>query len=274
MNTLERWHEIIKQGKPELLDDILAEDCVFFSPVVHTPQRGRELTRLYLTGAMHVLSTDFHYVKEVVSEEHAVLEFVCEIDGISVNGVDIMSFDKGGQGNGATAEGDQHVARQDAGNAGASVGRIWFRHPLRPLWNRKWREHPMNLLMRTAPRLLFLLVALGLAACSERNSEMSGEPAAVARIEGSVMYLERIMLPPGVEVEVQLQDISRADAGATLLSSVLLRPTGGPPYKFAIEYDIRIAIHNHGHRDFGQMMPCRQHLRTDQNINFFLNVLS
>ena len=95
----------------------------------------------------------------------------------------------------------------------------------------------MNLLMRTAHRLLLLLVALGLAACSERNSEMSGEPAAVARIEGSVMYLERIMLPPGVEVEVQLQDISRADAGATLLSSVLLTPTGGPPYKFAIEYD-------------------------------------
>ncbi|MEE4145740.1 MAG: nuclear transport factor 2 family protein [Halieaceae bacterium] len=97
MNTLERWHEIIKHGRPELLDDILAEDCVFFSPVVHTPQQGRELTRLYLTGAMHVLNRDFHYVKEVVSQEHAVLEFVCEIDGISVNGVDIMSFDKDGK---------------------------------------------------------------------------------------------------------------------------------------------------------------------------------
>jgi hypothetical protein len=44
-----------------------------------------------------VLNTDFHYVKEVVTEEHAVLEFVCEIDGISVNGVDIMSFDKAGK---------------------------------------------------------------------------------------------------------------------------------------------------------------------------------
>ena len=97
MNTLERWHQIIKQGNPELLADILAEDCVFFSPVVHTPQRGRELTRLYLTGAMHVLSKDFHYVKEVVSQEHAVLEFVCDIDGITVNGVDIISFDKDGK---------------------------------------------------------------------------------------------------------------------------------------------------------------------------------
>jgi hypothetical protein len=97
MDTLKRWHEIIEQGNPELLDDILAEDCVFFSPVVHTPQQGKELTRLYLTGAMHVLNKDFRYVKEVVSAEHAVLEFVCDIDGITVNGVDIISFDKEGK---------------------------------------------------------------------------------------------------------------------------------------------------------------------------------
>jgi hypothetical protein len=97
MNSLDRWHEIIKQGDPALLEEILAPDCVFYSPVVHTPQRGRELTRLYLTGAMHVLNDGFHYVKEVVTPEHAVLEFVCEIDGITVNGVDIMSFDEQGK---------------------------------------------------------------------------------------------------------------------------------------------------------------------------------
>jgi len=97
MNTLERWHEIIRERKPELLDEILAEDCVFLSPVVHTPQRGREITKLYLTGAMHVLGHGFRYEKEVVTPQHAVLEFVCEIDGISVNGVDIMSFDADGK---------------------------------------------------------------------------------------------------------------------------------------------------------------------------------
>jgi hypothetical protein len=64
---------------------------------VHTPQRGRELTKLYLTGAMHVLNKDFHYVKELVTPGHAVLEFVCDIDGISVNGVDIISFDSDGK---------------------------------------------------------------------------------------------------------------------------------------------------------------------------------
>jgi len=97
MNALERWHEIIKTRKPELLDEILAEDCVFLSPVVHTPQRGREITKLYLTGAMHVLVDDFRYEKEVVSGDHAVLEFVCEVDGITVNGVDIISFNKDGK---------------------------------------------------------------------------------------------------------------------------------------------------------------------------------
>ncbi len=95
----------------------------------------------------------------------------------------------------------------------------------------------MNTLMSMAPRLLFLMAALGLAACGEGEPEMSGDSPAVALIEGSVMYRERIMLPPGVEVEVQLQDISRADAGATVLSSVQLTPQGGPPYAFAIEYD-------------------------------------
>ena len=97
MNTLERWHEILEQRDPDLLDEILAEDCVFWSPVVHTPQQGREITKLYLTGAMHVLNDGFHYVKEVVTPRHAVLEFVCEIDGININGVDIMTFDSSGK---------------------------------------------------------------------------------------------------------------------------------------------------------------------------------
>jgi putative lipoprotein len=95
----------------------------------------------------------------------------------------------------------------------------------------------MNVLLRIVPRLLVLLTALGLAACGERQADMTDEPATVAHIEGSVTYRERMMLPPGVEVEVQLQDISKADAGATVLATVLITPQGGPPYNFAIEYD-------------------------------------
>lgn len=97
MTTLETWHEILEQGQPERLVEILAEDCVFFSPVVHTPQAGRELTQLYLSAALQVFNDNFHYVKQVVTDQHAVLEFQCELDGIVVNGVDIMTFDEAGK---------------------------------------------------------------------------------------------------------------------------------------------------------------------------------
>ena len=80
-----------------MLNELIADDCVFLSPVVHTPQVGGDITRLYLTGAMHVLEDGFHYVKEVVSGNHAVLEFACEIDGLQVNGVDIMTFNEEGK---------------------------------------------------------------------------------------------------------------------------------------------------------------------------------
>ncbi|MEH6583253.1 MAG: nuclear transport factor 2 family protein [Halioglobus sp.] len=92
MNTLELWHEMVVHGNPDRLDEILTEDCVFLSPVVHKPQVGRELTKFYLTGAMNVFNESFEYVKEVVTPEHAVLEFVCDLDGIIVNGVDIITF--------------------------------------------------------------------------------------------------------------------------------------------------------------------------------------
>ena len=97
MHTLELWHEMFKDRDIGRLDEILAENCVFLSPIVHRPQEGRELTKFYLTGAFNVFNDSFHYVKEVVTDEHAVLEFVCDMDGVVVNGVDIMTFDDQGK---------------------------------------------------------------------------------------------------------------------------------------------------------------------------------
>ena len=97
MNTLELWHDMLRRRDLGRIDEVLAEDCVFLSPIVHTPQRGRDLTRLYLTAALAVFNESFQYVKEVVSPQHAVLEFTCEVDGIMVNGVDIMTFDDDGK---------------------------------------------------------------------------------------------------------------------------------------------------------------------------------
>jgi ketosteroid isomerase-like protein len=97
LNTIEVWHDIMRDRDSARLQEVLAEDCVFLSPVVHTPQEGREITTTYLTGAMHVFNEGFRYTKEVVAGNHAVLEFECEIDGIMVNGVDIMTFDEQGK---------------------------------------------------------------------------------------------------------------------------------------------------------------------------------
>ena len=77
----------------EALYDLLHPECVFISPVVHTLQEGREITYAYLRAANKALSEDFQYVREVVQDNHAVLEFTVKVDGIFVNGVDIITFD-------------------------------------------------------------------------------------------------------------------------------------------------------------------------------------
>jgi hypothetical protein len=97
MNALKIWHELMSQRDVSRLDEVLHDDCVFLSPVVHTPQVGKDMTRFYLTGAMNVFNDSFRYTKEVVSDQHAVLEFECEVDGIHINGVDIMTFAEDGR---------------------------------------------------------------------------------------------------------------------------------------------------------------------------------
>lgn len=96
-HSLERWHQFVASQDTAVLAEILDQDCVFLSPVVHTPQQGRDITAMYLTGAMHVLQDGFEYQKEVVDGNHAVLEFCCEVDGVMVNGVDIITFNDAGK---------------------------------------------------------------------------------------------------------------------------------------------------------------------------------
>ncbi len=93
MKALEAWHEFILSGDPRKLHALLEPDVVFESPVVHTPQHGRDLAMRYLLGAVSVLGNEnFRYVGVWTNATGAVLEFVTEIDGVTVNGVDIMRF--------------------------------------------------------------------------------------------------------------------------------------------------------------------------------------
>lgn len=92
-NAVAVWHELVKARNAAGIADLLAEDVTFYSPVVHTPQQGKAITNLYLVSAFSVFFNDsFRYVRELHGERDAVLEFELEIDGIQVNGVDMMSW--------------------------------------------------------------------------------------------------------------------------------------------------------------------------------------
>lgn len=96
--TVEQWHALVRSQDPSALDVLLAEDAVFISPVVHTPQRGKALTKAYLSAAFVVFfNKNFRYVREIVGASDAMLKFETEIDGVHVNGVDIITWNAAGQ---------------------------------------------------------------------------------------------------------------------------------------------------------------------------------
>tara|TARA_E500000081_G_C6108780_1_gene341545 strand:+ start:84 stop:512 length:429 start_codon:yes stop_codon:yes gene_type:complete len=108
MNAIEKWHEVMKSGGAEAaskLDNLLHDDVIFYSPVVFTPQRGKEITKLYLSAASGVFSAEkkaevseakeskFKYIKEIIYGNSACLEFETEMNGIYVNGIDLITWD-------------------------------------------------------------------------------------------------------------------------------------------------------------------------------------
>ena len=96
-HPVEAWHRLVREHTLAALPAMLAEDVVFHSPVVHTPQRGRAIVAAYLGAALQLLGRPgFRYVREILGEREAMLEFEVEIDGIQVDGVDIIRWDPAG----------------------------------------------------------------------------------------------------------------------------------------------------------------------------------
>ena len=128
--VIDNWHAHLRGDFPGGLDALLHDDCVFWSPVVHSPQRGKELTKLYLAAAYQVMPGDadadtdadtdadadadggettapatdpsggggsFRYTKHVLDHPHAVLEFETTMGDTIVNGVDIITCDDDGK---------------------------------------------------------------------------------------------------------------------------------------------------------------------------------
>jgi SnoaL-like domain len=94
---LQKWHELALSGDPDRVAVHLSDDAVFESPVVHTPQRGKAITAKYLASAGHVFAdTGFHYVGEWTNESGAILEFKAQIDGIAINGIDMIHWNEDG----------------------------------------------------------------------------------------------------------------------------------------------------------------------------------
>lgn len=98
MNTIERWHHILETADIKGLGDLLADDAVFHSPIMHTPQVGKALVAQYLGAAFLMFSQySFKYVREIVSGNEALLEFEVEMDGLYVNGIDLITWNDEGQ---------------------------------------------------------------------------------------------------------------------------------------------------------------------------------
>jgi hypothetical protein len=108
--VIEKWHAHLRGQLPGGLDDLLDDDVVFYSPIVYTPQRGKAITTMYLQAAGMTLPGDgapstpghaptegFHYTKEVLDKDTAVLEFETTIEGKYVNGVDIIRCNANGR---------------------------------------------------------------------------------------------------------------------------------------------------------------------------------
>lgn len=97
-STIAKWHHYMESGDPQVLSALLDDDVVFESPVVHTPQRGKAITFKYLMAAAKVLGgPGFSYLNEWQGDNSDILEFETRIDGISINGVDMIWWNDAGR---------------------------------------------------------------------------------------------------------------------------------------------------------------------------------
>lgn len=98
LDTLAAWHALVHAPSKSALDELLADEVVFHSPVVHRPQVGKAITGQYLAAALQVLcDPSFRYVREFRGTRSAVLEFEVTLAGIHVNGVDMLEWNADGR---------------------------------------------------------------------------------------------------------------------------------------------------------------------------------
>ena len=93
MEPITKWHEAVSTKNYQLLEEILDDTVIFYSPVTFTPQKGKAITKIYLSAAAEVFEgNSFSYVRQLIKENEALLEFELELDGVKVNGVDLITW--------------------------------------------------------------------------------------------------------------------------------------------------------------------------------------
>jgi len=93
VGPITKWHEVVSTKNYQLLEEILNDTVIFYSPVLFTPQKGKEITKIYLAAAAEVFEgNSFTYVRQLIKENEASLEFELELDGVKVNGVDLITW--------------------------------------------------------------------------------------------------------------------------------------------------------------------------------------
>jgi|TARA_B100000795_G_C22734704_1_gene412837 hypothetical protein len=91
--VIKNWHNFVKTKDPKILDNLLSENIIFYSPVVHSPQIGFNISKKYLMAASEVLfNVSFKYINEIHNNKYAICEFECELNNIYINGVDIIKW--------------------------------------------------------------------------------------------------------------------------------------------------------------------------------------
>lgn len=97
-SPIPRWHELVEKQDLTIFDEIFHDNCVFYSPLVFQPKEGKALTKQFLSAAARMFNEAEHftYVKEVVEEQSAVLVFHSKIEGIFIEGIDMITWDESG----------------------------------------------------------------------------------------------------------------------------------------------------------------------------------
>ena len=95
MNPIAKWHQVVKKKNFQLLEEILDDSVTFYSPVTFTPQKGKEITLMYLSAVAEVFEgNSFSYTHEIIDGNMASLEFELELEGIHINGLDLITWNE------------------------------------------------------------------------------------------------------------------------------------------------------------------------------------